>query len=87
MREPLGRVRPQCLLDGLIESWGGGMAAVVTSDKSQVGKSALLMHAVGIACGGGLRVIKATSDVFPAIAWSKASPAVGLILVVRRPYA
>ena len=41
---PVGRVWAQRLLDELIESVGGGVAAAVTAGKSEVGRTTLLTH-------------------------------------------
>jgi DNA-binding NarL/FixJ family response regulator len=59
--QPLvGRVRERCLLEGLIESVGGGGSAALVVGEAGVGKTALLGHVADMAAKrAGLRVLRA----------------------------
>ena len=63
----VGRLREQCLLDGLLESVDGGGAAALIVGEAGGGKTALLMHVADVASKRGLRVLRARGEESEAV--------------------
>ena len=63
----VGRARERRLLDGLIESVAGGGTAALIVGEAGIGKTALLMHAAGVASKRGLRVLRARGEETEAV--------------------